>query len=200
MAQPQLATGRIVQKYTVSGRTHRAVANVRGLTLVGGVYQINSRTLDANDTVWTDAANGWFETVSFLAPLATTWSDTELWEKVGTAWVLRATFTPIATDHKSGDPILAGQHTLTLRDTLFYFLKAVVLDSSAGDIPKKYTTLASLPTQPNNWAKQFTSSNTIGHAPYTWMVSDSDHYINTAPFVGVVTTFNRQLRRARGLA
>lgn len=200
MAQAQLVTGRIVLKYTVAGHLHRAVANVRNPQLVGSVWQINSRTLDANDMVWSDAANGFYESISYLTPAGTTWSAAEFWQKVANAWVLRSTFTLTSTDHSSGTSYPAGQHTLTLRDVQFHQLKVIVLDSSAGDIPKKYLAISAMPTQVQNFAKQFTSAPTVGGAPYIWQVSDSDQYINTSALVGLVTTYNRKIRRAYGLA
>lgn len=199
MAQPQLATAKIVQKYTIAGLTHRAVANVRNLQLVGAAYQINSRTTDANDTLWVDAANGYRECLSYWMPLSTTWSDAELWEKVSGAWVLRATYAPISTDHKAGTAQNGVQTTMVLRDTLFYKLKVVLLNGPQVE-PTHYTSAASVaPTAANNFAKQWTSAYTVAMAPYIWQVSDSDHYLNTSPFVGFTIAQNRKLRRRQGL-
>lgn len=200
MAQEQTVTGRIVIKYTVSGLQHRLVANVRNLQSVGATWVINSRTTDSNDMGWTDAANGLFEATSYLIATPATFADAELWRKVGNAWILTATHTGVFTDHQNGTLVTGSQHTMTLRDAQFHFLKVVIMESASDQLPHKYISVASMPTGVANFAKQWTPSATIAVPPYVWQVSDSQQYINPAGFVSLVKTFNRKLRRTRGLA
>lgn len=199
MAQAQTVTGRIVQKYTISGMVHRSVANVRNLQNVGGNYLINSRTTDSNDLIWYDAATGFLEALSYWMPSAVTYTDAELWEKVSNAWILRATHTLAPTDHKAGTAQNAVQTTLVLRDAQFHQLKVIILEGPQTE-HVHYSSLASTaPAALQNFAKQFTSTNTVANAPYLWQVSDSAQYINTSPFVGVTITHNRRVARRRGL-
>lgn len=199
MAQPQLATGRIVQKYTINGMTHRLVANVRNPQNVGGTWKINSRTLDENDTAFGDAASGLWESMTYMFPESIAAIDSELWEKVDNAWILRATSTPTGTNHGATTSYAASQVTLVLRDSAYFQLKVLALESPAS-LMFHYVSLASIGYAfIQNWAKQWTSSKTVTNAPYNWQVSDSNHYINAAGFVGCTSCFNRKLRRSRGL-
>lgn len=199
MAQPDLATCRIVQKYTIDGLTHKLQVYARNLQLVGGVYKINSRTVDANDTPWVDAANGLFEAISYNLPVAATHSAAELWEKVSNAWILRGTFTTTSIDHKAGGNAPGWQTTAYLRDANFRRLAVVMFEGQMATLAH-YTDLSGMPAGAwKNMLLQFTSGYTVAAAPYIWMVSKGNAYINTSGFIGATAGTNRKVRRARGL-
>lgn len=200
MSTPLSATGRIVIPYTVSNLLHQAHFYVRNPTLVGSVYQINSRATDANDTLWTDAADGLVESMSYLLPATVTaFSDAVLQIISGTIWNPVSTFTPTATLHLSGSYHPGEQGTLVLRDVNFKKVKVVMMEGNQ-TIPWHWVDLASMTTEAANFAKQFTSSYTVSHAPYLWMVGRGDQYLRTSSLVGFTIALNRKIRRARGIA
>lgn len=198
MAQDLIATGRIVQPYTVDGQPHRFVAYVRNIQFSGGNYFINSRTLDDNDTDWEDAAEGLFQALSYLmSGTLTSNADAGLEEKVDEQWNPLAFYTPV-TSNAAGSYKVATQSTVVLRDTAFKKMKIIQMETTEA-APQHFTQIAGGDTAYDNYIKQWTSGATVPTPPFSWQVSRGNRYINTAPFVGATVALNRKIRRARGL-
>lgn len=198
MATALSATGRITLSYTITGKTHKAHFYVRGLTAVGSTWNINSRTLDANDIDWTSACDKLVEALSNWMASGQTWNDAVLEQLSGLVWLPRATHTPSFTNHGSSTAALGWGCSLVLRDINFKKIKVLILEGNQGTLSHQsaYANLAG-----GNLAavKEFTANKTLNPAPYDWMVGRGNQYINTTPFVGTTVSPNRKLRRARGL-
>lgn len=200
MSQPLVATGRIVFLYTVQGIQHHSIAYVRGLTQVGSVWQHNSRTLDANDQIWTDSVNGFFEGMSYLYSAA--WSaDVALLQNYASGvWNPLATATFSGTNHSTGSGWASGlQSTLTLRDSAFKKMRVIAME---GNFPGAYKSTSTnyFGDARDNFIKQWTSSYTVTYAPYIWQVSRGNRYTAAVSLVSYVQAYNRKIRRRRGIA
>src|SRR5690242_10601737 len=128
MPAPKSATGRIVVPVSFSGHLSHFHAYVRNIQAGGTDYRINSRATDANDLEWQDAAEGLYESLSYLWASGISAGSMSLEKKVGTMWVPLSFVAPSA-DHVSGSGHPASQVTMTLRDKLFYKVKVVVLNT-----------------------------------------------------------------------
>lgn len=200
MSTPLSASGRIVVPYTADGLTHRCVAYVRNPQLVGGVYQINSRTTDANDTTFAHAADGMIETMSYLFATTVAFSAAILELLSGIVWTPVATHTFGGTDHTSGTTIVSAiQQTLTLRDVNFKKVRVITMEGRFSGLAKSISTGAFGDAR-DTYIKQFTPLNTVPYAPYLWQVGRGDQYIQSSGLVSYIQAFNRKIRRARGLA
>lgn len=196
MSTPLSATGRITCPYVVSGKTHKAHFYCRGIAPVGGSFNINSRTLDANDIVWTDAAERATFVTMVCAGTAVTPGDQILEKLIGGVWVPQA-FHTSAQSATGGTIQLATQLTLYFRDITFKKVKCVLMETIQV-VP--YHSIDPLAGDVNMDAliKAFTVDHLNANDPFVWMVGRSNQYLNTASFVSATTTHNRKMRRARG--
>lgn len=199
MATTLSATGRITMNVTVTGFLHKLRVYARNPQAVGGSFNINSRALDNNDIVWTDALNDLCTCTSWILGTGHTMGDGVLEHYSGGVWSVYATATPVYTNHASAVPSLGWQATYVLRDLLFRKVKVELIEGAAGTLTH-YASLAAMgASNTANFAKEFTASKTLTNAPYNWMVGRGNQYLNTAPFVGFTFTTNRRVRRRRGL-
>lgn len=194
------AVGRIVIPYTVSGLTHTLHAYVRNPQLVGGNWLINSRATDANDTDWTDAAEALEYCISYVMDDAAVFGTQVLETLEDNAWIPRASNT-YPNANGSGTAIEGSQATFVFRDVTFRKVKIVVMEGITS-IPAHATTINTAYTNPwDLMLREFTPAHTISTSPYTWLVGRANQYLNAgSPFVSWTTTYNRKVRRARGLA
>lgn len=195
------ATGRITVPYTIGGFVHKFRVYVRNPLAVGGSYNINSRTLDANDIVWTDALNDLVTCTSWVMPNTVSVGDATLEHQAGGVWSPLATATPAFTNHAPGVSIQGWQVTLVMRDLLLHKVKFVMLEGGNGGLFHN-SSLAAITAHEayfGNWVKEFTASKTLTNAPYNWVVGRGDQYLNTSPLVGFTVCPNRRIRRRRGL-
>ena len=200
MSQPLLATGRIVFLYTVQGIQHHSVAYIRGLAQVGSVWQHNSRALDANDQVWTDSVNGFFESMSYLYSSAWTAGAALLQQLSGTVWNPMDTASFTGTNHSASTGWASGlQSTLTLRDTAFKKMRMIAMEANYHGANKS-TATNYFGDARDSFIKQWTASYTVTNAPYIWQVSRGNRYMATTPLISYVQAYNRKIRRARGIA
>ena len=198
MSQPLLAEGRMILPYTVDGLPHKMFAYLRNPQPVGGTYNVNSRTLDANDQPWKNCAEAWFQSVSYLfSGTLTASGDILLQRFIDNVWQPTETYTPV-TSNAAGSYKPGTQVTVVLRDSAFKQIKIVMLETSEIS-PQHFIQIAGGDAAFDNMIKQFTSTATISPAPYIFMVSRGNRYINTTPFIGATVTLNRKVRRARGL-
>jgi hypothetical protein len=199
MSVPLSATFRIRLEYTVAGTLHNIRHYVRGATLTGGDYNIDSRTLGENDTLWTDAADGMANAIIYAFSTDITIGSAFLEQRTGTLWNVIAVHTVTVEPNASGATAFVGwQQTLVLRDKLFHKVKVIVLEGNYGTL-KHAVALSGIPTAQQNFAKQYTSSFTITNPPFAWMVSRGNQFLDDAAFVGYTNTSNRRTRRGRGL-
>lgn len=197
MATSLSATGRITIAYVYSGFTHKCRGFVRGLAPVGGSYNINSRTLDANDIVWTDAASALAGAMSNILTTSHTYAGATLEQWDGTVWVPRAVSSP-TPGLSAGTVYPATQVTVVLRDLNLKKVKIVVMETNEIS-PQHFVAGTAGDTNFDNFLAPFLSS-TATAAPFNWLVGRGNQYLNVAPFVGATVTLNRKLRRRRGLA
>jgi hypothetical protein len=200
MTTPLAATGRIYVPYTIDGLAHHLFAYVRNPQLVGGVYQINSRTTDANDTTFAHAADGLIEAMTYLHSTSVAYGDAVLQLLVSGVWNPVASHTFAGTSHLTGTGYIQGlQSTLTLRDVDFNKVRVIVMEANFGGASKSVTT-SFYGDARDTFIKQWTSVYTLTYAPYLWQVGRGNHYLQTSPLVSYIQAFNRKLRRARGIA
>ncbi len=199
MSVPLSATGRITLPYTISGNLHKFRVYCRNPQVAGATYNINSRPVDANDMDWHDAVHDLAEAFSWLMPTGWTLGSPFLEHQTGGIWTVLDTFVPTYTNHYSSDPALGWQFTLVFRDVLLKKLKWTAIEGNAAALVHYPAYSAIVETRYQNFSKEFMSTHTLTNAPYTWVVSRGNQYINTAPFVGLTVTTNKRARRRRGL-
>lgn len=199
MATPLSATGRISIPYTVAGKLHYQRVFVRGITPVGATYNINSRTLDANDIDWQDAAEALVTAAAtYLGGTSVIMGEAILEQFSDPVWE------PLQYHDVSGISLHAGtyepahQVTLVLRDKAFKKVKVVLAEDLVTQL-FHFTSEGAAQNLVPDWVKEFTQNNTLTTAPYIWMVGRSDQYLADNPLVGCTGTYNRKFRRARGL-
>lgn len=197
MATALAATARIVTNYEVSGILHTHHAYIRGLTLVGGVWMHNSRALDNNDQVWTDSAQAIASTIGAVMVSAVVFGTSILQKLISGVWQPEDVSTP--TVSPSGGALApASQITVTLRDKLFHKVKITVME--ANQLPPQHWIdplggAANLDT----FIAQFLPTFTVSNAPYGWLVGRGNQYLADNPFVAATLTYNKKMRRRRGL-
>ncbi len=193
-----VATGRIVIPYTVDGLEHKIQAWVRNPQLVGSDWMINSRSLDENDTHWEDAAETWAFVISYLMDAGSTPGTALLQTRVGGVFTTVSTDT-VAFANVTGSRFVAQQTTVTLRDKLFNRFKVQLMEATK--LPgRKLTTYSGGDAQEDAFLLEYSVGNATGVSPYKWQVSGWNQFMAADPLVAYVTTLNRKLRRARGVA
>jgi len=193
------AVGRIVIAYTVDGLIHKIQAWVRNPQLVGGTWLINTRTLDENDLDWADASDGLAHAMSNILGTDASPGGATLQTRVGGVYTTRDTHV-VTFPNVAGSRFVAQQTTVTYRDKLFNRFKVQVMEATKTP-GRRLTTETGGDAAEDAFLIEFGASNTYGTlAPYNWIVSGWNQFLATAPLVGYVTTLNRKLRRARGVA
>jgi len=198
MSGPVLGIGRITVPYTVSGLTHVSRMYVANPTLSGSDWVIDLRPSLGGTTVWGAAAEGFAQTLSYLLATGTTPGTAFLEELSSTGWLLRATGS-VTFPNLSGSANLASQHTLTVRDSNFTRPKIVVMEINNPG-PAKYTSPTAGGANFDGFFGEFLSTGSISVRPWEVMTNGHGFHLQTAPFVSGTITYNRKLRRARGLA
>lgn len=196
MSQPLVAIGRILVPYTVGGKTHTFHAYVKNPTNVGGNWVINSRVSDANDTNWGDAADRLALAIGKILPSTATWATCEFQVRTLVVWETKATRTLIAAVSASA-AVLAVQTTMTLRDSDFKKVRAIVLEANQS-VPLHIHGPAEGGADMDAFVSPFVVGTGNAADPFNWMVSRGERYLSVGPFVSVVCAYNRKLRRARG--
>lgn len=192
------ATGRITIPYSYSGINHKARFYCRGIQAVGGSFNINSRTLDANDIVWTDAAQAAAQCVNNYLGIVANIGQAVLEKLIGGLWQAQAYFTvtPIGT---TGGQQATSQLTIVLRDRLAHPVKVVFLEGKQVP-PQHWATPFGGDADLDNVVHYLVDTTLSANSPFAWMVGRSNQYLNDTPFVGATVSLNRKLRRRRGLA
>lgn len=198
MSGPTTGIGRITIPYTVSGLTHVCRMYVKNPTLTSGNWNIDIIPSTGGVAVWTAAAQGFADHMSSALATGTTPGTALLEELSGTGWLPRDT-AAVTFPNLSGSATLASQITLTLRDVNFTRPKIVLMEGNQAP-PNKYTSPTGGPGGLDNFIDGFLGSSVTSGRPWFFMVNQHEHFLLDNSFVSVTLTYNRKLRRARGLA
>lgn len=198
MSGPTIGMGRITIPYTVSSLTHECRMYVDNPTLVGAAWLIGVRPDVGGTSDWADAAQNLSETISYILPTGTTVGTAVLEEYFATGWVPRATVA-VTMPNVSGSVALAGQTTLTTRADNFTRPKIVVMEMN-NPAPLKITSPTGGGANYDGFIGEFLITGTLPARPYLVMTNMHGFFLSTSPFVSTTLTYNRKLRRARGLA
>lgn len=198
MSGPTIGIGRISVPYTVSGLTHVTRMYVSTPTLSGGTYVITKRPSIGGTNNWVSAAEDFAKALSYVLAVGTTPGNAVLEEYSATGWLPLAS-TPVTFPNLNGTPFLAGQLTMTLRDSNYTRPKIVIMEGSQPP-PNKFTSPTGGSGDQDNFVAQFQSGGSLSFLPWAFMVNQHDFFLQTNPYISLTLTFNRKLRRARGLA
>ena len=198
MSGPSTGIGRITQPYTASGLTHVCRMYVDNPTLSGANWVIDANPSVGGTPVWTDAADSFAAALSYVLATGVTPGTAILEEYSATGWLPRDTHTT-TFPNLSGNTNFAAQITLTLRDSLFTRPKIVVMEPNQV-APAKFTSPTGGAGGLDSFIAEFLSTGALAVRPYHVMCNQHGFFLQTNPFVSVTLTFNRKLRRARGLA
>lgn len=188
---------RLEVPYTIVGVLHKLHLHFKDAVSSGGDYLVWTRTTNDNTLNWHDAVDGLVFGWNAIMSSDTSLGTSLLQEFGGDAW------NTIADYVKAGTPtgtaaVGAEQLTLTLRDALFKRTKVVLMETIEPGLQHVNT-----PTGGDAAMDTFVSVFTGTHAnvkdPYNWVASIRDVPLSTNCFVMVTTTFNRRLRKARGM-
>jgi hypothetical protein len=183
--------------YTIDGVDHRMHEFTGNATIGGATYSLPNR--GGGTLNWEDAANHYASVVSYLLATATTPGTAELQELVSGSWLTRSTHA-VTFPNSASSYVKASQVTMVMKDTANNLMKTVILEG-APDVPRHWNSYAALPAGPfQNFAKDFTENFVVSSAPYNWLKSGQGLFARVSPVVGLTTTFNRRMRRKRGLA
>lgn len=198
MSGPVTGIGRITIPYTVSSLTHECRMYVMNPTLAGSDWVIDLHPSISGTSVWTAAAQGLADAISYILATGTTPGTASLEELSGTGWLPRDT-TTVTLPNLSGSAALASQVTLTLRDTAFTRPKIVVMEcNNVG--PLKFTSPTAGGANFDGFIDPFLGTSSVSGRPWAFMVNQHENWLLTNSFVSCTITYNRKLRRARGLA
>jgi len=198
MSGPSIGIGRITVPYTVSGLTHVARMYVSNPSLSGADWVVDIIPSTGGTAVWTAAADGFAAAISNILATGTTAGSALLEEYSATGWLPRAT-AAVTLPNLSGNPSLAGQITLTLRDTNFTRPKIIAMETNQV-LPFKFTSPTGGAGGLDAFVDNFLGTSSISGRPWFFMVNQHGHFLQPSSFVSVTGTYNRKLRRARGLA
>jgi hypothetical protein len=135
--------------------------------------------------------------ISGLLPSAASYGDFLLEKWDGSLWIPLATAT-ITPTNKTGGTAIAGQITVTFRDTTLKKLK-VVIEEGNETYPQRFASPTGGDAAFDAMIAEFLSTHTQAHAPYVWAVSHRGTYLNTSPFVSASVWLNQKIGRRRGL-
>jgi len=167
-------------------------------TFSGGVWLIDVRPSAGSTADWSAAAQGFAEALSFILETGTTVGSALLEEYAVTGWLPRDTAT-VTLPNLSGNANIAAEAVLTLRDENFTRPKIVVMEPNQ-TAPTKFTSPTGGAGGLDSFIGEFLSTGSGTSRPWLVMQNMHGHFLQDNPFISVTTTYNRKLRRARGLA
>lgn len=198
MSEPTIGVGRITIPYTASGLDHVCRMFVDNPTLGGGTWSIGINPVLGGTGDWADAAQGFAEAISSGLATGVTPGTALLEEYSATGWLPRDT-TTVTFPNLAGSVALASQITLTLRALDFTRPKIVLMEANQAP-PFKYNTPTGGPGGLDGMIDPFLGSSSVALRPWFFMTTMHGIFLLEEDFVSVTGTFNRKLRRARGLA
>lgn len=198
MSGPTTGIGRITIPYTVSSLVHECRMYVKNPTLAASVWNIDIRPDVGGVADWSLAAQGLADAISWILPTGVTAGSAILEELSGTGWLPRDTASVTLTN-LSGTGATASQTTLTLRDENFTRPKIVVMEGNTLG-PTKVSSPTGGNAAYDSFIDAFLGSSSVAQRPWFFMVNQHEFFLLDDAFVSATITYNRKLRRARGLA
>lgn len=197
MSEPLSGIGRITVPYSVSGLEHVCRMFVDNPTLSGSDWVIGKRPSIGGTGNWATAAGVLAAVISFILPTGATPGTAFLEEYSATGWLPRDT-AAVTFPNLAGNANLAGQFTLTLRDTNFTRPKIVVMEINQV-LPLHFESPTEGGSPMDSMIAEFTSAGVVADNPWTYMVNMHGFFLLDDSFVAGSGTYNKKLRRARGL-
>lgn len=198
MTEPAIGVGRITIPYTANGLNHVARMYVANPTLTGAVYNIDQRPSIGGAVLWSTAAQHFAETLSNILATGVTPGTALLEEYFATGWLPLST-AAVTFPNLAGNTTIASQQIMTLRSSDFTRPKMVVMEPNQL-APTKFNSPTGGAGGQDAYVAQFLSTGTLGARPWVVMTNMHGVHLAVSPFISFTNTFNRKLRRARGLA
>jgi len=198
MTAPTIGVGRITIPYTVSGLTHLLRMYVDNPTAAGATYNIGINPVLGGTGDWVDAAQGLADAMAPALATGVTPGTALLEVYSATGWQPLDTTTVTMTG-VSGNSTLASQVTLTLRATDFKRPKIVLMEANQV-FPFHYDGPTGGAGGLDSFIDPFLGSSSVALRPWFFMTTMHGFFLLENSFVAVGGTYNRKLRRARGLA
>lgn len=197
MSEPTTGIGRITIPYTVSGMDHDCRMYVANPTLSGAVWRIDANPSVGGTVDWADAAQSFSASISYILATGTTVGAALLEEYSATGWLPRDTAT-VTMPNLTGSAKLASQCTLTLRVSDFSRPKIVVMEIN-DQPPLSIDSPTGGGAVMDSFIAEFLSTGALAARPYHVMTNMHEFFLLEDPFVSASLTYNKKLRRARGL-
>lgn len=198
MPEVTVGVGRIKIPYTVNGLDHELHMYVSNPTLSGATWEIGINPTFGGTSNWATAAQGLADHMSYALGTGTTPGTALLQEWSTTGWITH-TSASVTFPNVSGSQILATQITVTLRALDNSRPKIVLME---GNQAAPFHTLS--PTGGaggmDSFIDGFLGTSLTAARPWFYMVTMHGIFLNVSSFVAVTTTYNRTMRKARGLA
>lgn len=198
MSGPTTGVGRITIPYTVSGFEHVCRMFVANPTLSGSDWVIDKHSSIGGTGLFSDAAQGLAEFMSSALATGTTPGTALLEEWSPTGWLPRDTAT-VSFGLLNGSANLATQVTLTLRADDFTRPKIVLMECNNPG-PLKLNSPTGGGANLDGFIDGFLESGTGANRPWVYMTTMHEIELLDDSFVSTTITYNKLLRRARGLA
>jgi hypothetical protein len=198
MSEPTSGVGRITIPYTVSSLSHVLRMYTDHPTLSGADWVVPVRPSVGGTVDWADAAQSLAACMSSALPTGATPGTALLEEYSATGWLPRATAT-VTFPNLAGSANLAGQITLTLRSSDFTRPKIVLMEPNQV-LPFHFDDPAAGAGGLDGFISEFLNTGSTTNRPWFVMTNMHGLFLQESPFVSVNGTYNRKLRRARGLA
>lgn len=198
MPTPITDRGKIVITYVVSGLTHTFTMFTGEPVLTAGVWRIPARPSTGGTADWGDAADSLAEAMSNMLDTGATAGGAVLYKYDGVLW------NPLDTEsvtfpNVAGSPKLAAQYTAVFRDEGFHLMKPTIMEGNE-TVPSHFVSSTGGGTSWDNWLLEWTVAHTLPVAPYDMAQSIWGEHVRNESFVSGTSTYNRVLRKARGLA
>lgn len=197
MSEPTIGVGRITIPYTVDGLQHDCRMYVGNPTLTGSDWVVDKHSSIGGTGLFSDAAQGLCEFISFGLETGTTPGTALLEEYSATGWLPRDTAT-VTFANLSGGAFPATQLTLTLRAFDFTRPKIVLMEHNQ-NAPFKYSSATGGSGTLDAMIDGFLESGTGANRPWVYMVTMHGIELLDDSFVSVSSTINEKVRRQRGL-
>jgi len=189
---PYSTTHQIDIVYSFSGFTHRYQIPVNA-ELVGTVYNLHRETM--SDYLWTDAVDDFVALFKALFASTANIGFAVLQEYVAGSFVPVESYTVGVNGTHAGSNTVASQVTTVFRDTAFKFARSIALESVY--VPPLKVAYPSTDASLDAFIGDLLPSASSANPLWEWVRSRGDRPYSTATFITL--TFNRRLRRARGV-
>jgi hypothetical protein len=200
MSQPLTVANRIDIDYVVAGVKHTARFYFTLVNYLGGNY-VEDREATIPTVLWNDAAQFvWHDMASYIFPNTIASVDISRWTRSGAIWSMDEIMAYAFGGRSTSVSTLATELTTVLRDTAGYKLRQPWLEHVIGNLMHSQNGVDLYGGSYENLVKGFNGVNTSGAAPYRWMKSRNNRHLAAAGTIaGVTNTYNRKMRRRRGL-